>query len=76
METTYISFSFNDKHYLVRESEITDRWPSITNRNVENLVLKNGFQYRATNIKEVTFLDFPLFLNGRSSLLMSLSTSK
>lgn len=59
METTYISFSFNDKHYLVRESEITDRWPSITNRNVENLVLKNGFQYRATNIKEVTFLDFP-----------------
>ncbi|HIF4726368.1 hypothetical protein [Klebsiella pneumoniae] len=58
METTYISFSFNDKHYLVRESEITDRWPSITNRNVENLILKNGFQYRATNIKEVTFLDF------------------
>ncbi|HBQ2852662.1 TPA: hypothetical protein L7V20_004534 [Klebsiella pneumoniae] len=58
METTYISFSFNDKHYLVRESEITDRWPSITNRNVENLVLKNGFQYSATNIKEVTFLDF------------------
>ncbi|MEQ0217881.1 hypothetical protein ABLV18_27775 [Klebsiella sp. CN_Kp114] len=58
METKYISFSFNAKHYLVRESEIIDRWPSITNRSVENLVLKNGFQYRATNIKEVTFLDF------------------
>ncbi|EIZ1085966.1 hypothetical protein MPI44_004514 [Klebsiella oxytoca] len=58
METIYISFSFNDKHYLVRESEITDRWPSITDRNVENLILRNGFQYRATNIKEVAFLDF------------------
>lgn len=57
METRYISFSCKEKHYMVRESDISDRWPSISNRNVENLVLRNGFQYRATNVKEVTFLD-------------------
>lgn len=61
MEVKYITFSCNAKHFLVRESEITERWPSISNRDVENLVLKNGFQYRATNIKEVTFLDLSSF---------------
>lgn len=61
METKYISFFFNAKHYLVRESDITDRWPSISNQSVEHIVLKDGFQYRATNIKEVTFLDLSSF---------------
>ncbi len=57
VEIKYLSFTHNAKHYLVRESEVIDRWPSISKSSVENLILKNGFQYRATNIKEVTLLD-------------------
>lgn len=57
METKYICFSCNAKHYLIRESEVIDRWPSISDRSVENLFLKNGIQYRATNIKEIILLD-------------------
>jgi len=57
LEIKYLSFTQNAKHYLVRESEVIDRWPSISKSSVENLILKNGFQYRATNVKEVILLD-------------------
>ncbi|EOC0012495.1 hypothetical protein ACI0X9_004225 [Cronobacter turicensis] len=57
METTYVSFTSNSKHYLVKESEITDRWHSRFDKGVEHLILKNGVQYRATNLNNVTLVD-------------------
>lgn len=57
MEKKYLSFTSNAKHYLVLESDIMDRWLSISDKGIENLVLRNGFQYRATNLKEITLLD-------------------
>lgn len=57
METQYLGFSCKNKHYLVRESDIASRWPSISDPDVEHLILRNGFQYRATNLKEIVFVD-------------------
>jgi len=57
METKYISFTSNSKHYLVKECEITDRWHSRFDSGVEHLILRNGVQYRATNLKDVILVD-------------------
>ena len=57
MEIKYIAFTCKGRHFLVQKSTVVESWPSIRDSNIENLVLHNGFQYRAENVKEFSLLD-------------------